>query len=311
MKDSGEKSHLNKHLIVVGGPTASGKTTLAIDIAQRFGAEILSADSRQFYREMTIGTAKPTPAELAQVPHHFINSLSIADDYSVGDFERDALALLDELFQHSNAAVVAGGSGLFINALCNGLDVFPEVPDSIRRDLEHLEQTDGIEALRAELQQLDPDYYLRVDRDNPARLRRALEVCRVSGLPYSSFLTQPKAERPFHIHYIQADWPREILYQRINQRVDNMVNEGLEAEALSLLPWRNRPALRTVGYEEWFDYFDGNYTKEEAIDKIKQHSRNYAKRQLTWFRKYGTWKTYLPVPSKIILEYLAQYLDKR
>lgn len=310
MKDSDEKSHLNKHLIVVGGPTASGKTALAIDIALRFSAEIISADSRQFYQEMTIGTAKPTPTELAQVPHHFINSLSIADDYSVGDFERDALSLLDQLFKNTNTAVVAGGSGLFINALCNGLDAFPDVPDTIRRELETIELERGIEALRSELQQLDPEYYLRVDRDNPARLRRALEVCRASGLPYSSFLTQPKAERPFHIHYIQADWPRDTLYQRINQRVDNMVEEGLEAEALGLLPWRNRPALRTVGYEEWFDYFDGNYTKEEAIDKIKQHSRNYAKRQLTWFRKYGTWKTYQPEPSKKILEYLAQYLDK-
>lgn len=301
---------MSHHLIIVGGPTASGKTALAIAIAQHFGTEILSADSRQFYREMSIGTAKPTPGELAAVQHHFIDSLSVTDDYSVGDFERDAMVVLETIFQKNNVAVMAGGSGLFINAVCNGLDKFPEVNEHTKKTVENGINENGLPWLQQEVSRLDPVYFAHADQFNPARLRRALEVCLASGLPYSSFLQQSKAERPFTIHYILADWPREELYERINRRVDMMISEGLEDEVKGLLPFKERPALRTVGYEEWFPYFEGQIDQHAVIDKIKQHSRNYAKRQGTWFRKYGQWTSFNPKKSKLILDYLALSIKK-
>lgn len=301
---------MSHHLIIVGGPTASGKTALAIAIAQYFGTEILSSDSRQFYREMSIGTAKPTPEELAAVKHHFIDSLSVTDDYSVGDFERDALATLQQIFQKNNVAVMAGGSGLFINAVCNGLDKFPEISELTKKAVENGINEGGLPWLQQEVSRLDPVYFGQADQYNPARLRRALEVCLESGLPYSSFLGRQQTERPFQIHYILADWPREELYDRINRRVDMMIAEGLEEEVKRLLPFRDRPALRTVGYEEWFPYFEGKIDQQTVIDKIKQHSRNYAKRQGTWFRKYGHWTSFNPKNSKLILDYLVQSIKK-
>lgn len=281
-------------LIVVGGPTAVGKTAVAIRLAQHFGTEILSADSRQFYREMNIGTAKPSAEELAAVHHHFIDSLSIQDDYSVGDFERDALAVLSDLHQRRPVAVVVGGSGLFLSAVCEGLDSFPAVPDSVRQLVSEQEQLGGLAWLQTTLQALDPVQYAKVDTQNPARLRRALEVCLASGQPYSSFLAQAKPARPFKPVYVLLDLPREALYARIDARVDEMVAQGLEAEARGLLPWRDKSALRTVGYEEWFDCFDGVLDRASAIEKIKQHSRNYAKRQVTWFKKHGHWTAFSP-----------------
>lgn len=283
-----------KRLIVIGGPTASGKTAFAIKTARFFGTEIISADSRQFYREMSIGTAKPEAAELAAVKHHFINSLSIQDSYSVGAFERDCLALLERLFRQYDTVVMAGGSGLFIRAVCEGLDRFPDISAAVRGHVAVGEQTGGLAWLQNELARLDPAYFQMVDRNNPARLRRALEVCLEAGAPYSHFRSGRQNERFFESLYWLLDWPRETLYQRIDQRVDAMVAAGLEAEVRSLLPYRHLPALRTVGYEEWFEHFDGLLGRAETIEKIKQHTRNYAKRQMTWFRKHGTWHSVQP-----------------
>lgn len=298
------KNLRSKHLIVVGGATATGKTALAIRLAQHFGTEILSADSRQFYREMSIGTAKPSAAELQAAPHHFIDSLSVTTDFSVGDFEREALATLDRIFQEHDVAILVGGSGLFLQAVCEGLDHFPEVSADTKKMVSEKLESLGLDWLQAELQRLDPVYYASVDRQNPARLRRALEVCYASGQTFSSFLGQGKNERSFIPVYLLLDLPRSELYARIEERVDRMLEAGLEAEARSLLPYRHLSALRTVGYEEFFDYFDGNTTYQEAVDKIKQHSRNYAKRQATWFRKHGAWMAFRPEQWEEMLEVL-------
>jgi len=279
-----------KKLIVIGGATATGKTALAIKLAQHFGTEIISADSRQFYRGMSIGTAKPNAEELAAAKHHFIDSLDVTQSYSVGEFEQDCLRLLDTLFQTQDYVILVGGSGLFIRAVCEGLDTFPEVPESIIQQVEIGAQNGGLTWLQQQVQQLDPEYFKQVDRNNPARLRRALEVCLAAGQPYSSFRSGQKQTRPFQPVYLLLDVPRSTLYARIDARVDAMITAGLETEARNLLPFRHLSALRTVGYEEFFDYFDGNLTFPDAIDKIKQHSRNYAKRQATWFRKHGDWE---------------------
>ena len=299
---------MQKHLIVVGGPTASGKTALAIQLAQQYNTEIISADSRQFYREMSIGTAKPEAAELAQVKHHFIDSLSIMDDYSVGDFERDAILLLEQLYSTRDVVVVAGGSGLFINALCNGIDQFPAVSNEVKEEVARQEQTKGIEWLQSTLQSLDPVYFEQVDQYNTARLRRAVEVSLSSGAPYSSFLGKDRKPRIFKPILLQPDWPRAELYERINQRVDQMIARGLEDEARSLLSFRHRPALATVGYEEWFSHFDGATNRTETIVKIKQHTRNYAKRQLSWFRKYRTWNLVDPKIKENFNKILAPHI---
>jgi tRNA dimethylallyltransferase len=282
-----------KRLLVIGGPTASGKTATAVRLAQQLHTEILSGDSRQFYRGMAIGTAQPTLEEMQGVPHHFINFLDVHTPYTVGDFERDALELLEKLFERHDTVILCGGSGLFIRALCEGLDDFPEVTPEARQQVAAGEQQGGLAWLQDQVQLLDPMYFQTVDRQNPARLRRALEVCLSAHQPYSSFLAREKKPRPFEPVYLLLDWPRETLYARIDARVDQMVAQGLEAEARALLPYRHLPPLRTVGYEEFFDFFDGKISREAAIDKIKQHSRNYAKRQMTWFRKHGNWKRFL------------------
>jgi len=294
-----------KKLIVIGGATASGKTTLAIRIAQFFGTEILSADSRQFYREMSIGTAKPDKNELAAAKHHFIDFLSVADNYSVGDFERDALAQLDKIFQEKELAILVGGSGLYLRAVCEGLDKFPDISSETKKKVDTGEQSGGLPWLQQELARLDPQHFARVDQQNPARLRRALEVCLETGQSYSSFLGQgSRQSRGFQPIYIYLDWPRPELYARIEARVDQMIQDGLEDEARGLLPYRDRSPLRTVGYEEFFDYFDGNLSLLETVDKIKQHSRNYAKRQVTWFSKHGDWKKFKPEAAAEILAYI-------
>jgi tRNA dimethylallyltransferase len=293
-----------KKLIVIGGATATGKTALAIRLAQHFDTELISADSRQFYREMSIGTAKPGPEELAAAPHHFIDFLSVAEDYSVGDFERDALKVLEDIFEgrddstssrssKKDVAILVGGSGLYIRALCEGLDKFPDISPETKRMVEEGEQRGGLSWLQSELSERDPVHFLSVDRQNPARLRRALEVCFETGQPYSSFLQQGKKNpRAFQPVYILLDMPRPALYNRIDARVDEMIARGLETEVRQLIPYQHRPPLRTVGYEEFFDFFEGKTTREEAIDKIKQHSRNYAKRQVTWFSKHGAWSSF-------------------
>ncbi|MFN0176557.1 MAG: tRNA (adenosine(37)-N6)-dimethylallyltransferase MiaA [Saprospiraceae bacterium] len=293
-----------KKLIVIGGATATGKTALAIQLAQHFHTEILSADSRQFYREMSIGTAKPSSAELAAAPHHFIDFLSVTDDYSVGDFERDALAVLQNIFLENDVAILVGGSGLYIRAVCEGLDKFPDISDQTKKAVEAGEQSGGLAWLQQELSHRDPAHFAKIDQQNPARLRRALEVCFETGQPYSSFLQQgQKIPRTFQPVYVLLDLPRSELYDRIEARVDKMITSGLEDEVRNLLPYRHRPPLNTVGYEEFFDYFDGKTSREEAIGKMKQHSRNYAKRQVTWFAKHGDWNVFRPENVPEIFEF--------
>lgn len=279
-------------LVIVGGPTGSGKTQLSIALARRLHTEILNADSRQFYKEMSIGTAKPTEEELSQAPHHFVDILSVWEPYSVGDFEKDALALLDKKFKERSVMIMTGGSGLYLQAIYEGLNEFPDVPPSIREKWEGIHKEKGIETLQQRLSQVDPDYFKEVDLQNPVRLIRALSVWEVSGTPFSTFRKAEKPERPFQSLMIYPDWNREVLYERINRKVDKMLEEGLLEEVRSLLPYRHEKALRTVGYPEFFAYLDGAITLEEAIDKMKMNSRRYAKRQVTWFKKYGQWHSF-------------------
>ncbi|WP_422348212.1 tRNA (adenosine(37)-N6)-dimethylallyltransferase MiaA [Flagellimonas sp.] len=275
----------SKTLIAVVGPTAIGKTALGIHLAQHFNTEILSADSRQFFKEMRIGTAVPSKAELNTVPHHFIQHKSIKEPYSVGDFERNALTKLEELFQSKDVAVMVGGSGLYVDAVVQGLDEFPKVNPSIRDFLNKKLETEGLEALQSELKSKDVKYYQMVDLGNPHRLIRALEVCITSGKPYSSFLKQKKDIRPFQTLYVGIQADREVIYNRINERVDIMMEHGLLEEAKTLYPHKHLNALQTVGYRELFEYFDGEVDLDFAISEIKKNTRRFAKRQLTWLRK--------------------------
>lgn len=272
-------------LICVVGPTAIGKTGLAIKLAKAFSAEIISADSRQFYKEMCIGTAIPSKQELEAAPHHFIQNKSIFEDYSVGNFERDAIGLLKILFEKNNVAVMVGGSGLYFDAVVKGLDNFPEVPSEIREQLNSELNEKGIKSLQNELKKVDPSYFEKVDIHNPHRLVRALEIYRATGQPYSSFLKKDTDKRDFETIFIGLTAERELIYERINQRVDNMVTQGLIEEAKSLHANKEKNALQTVGYRELFQYFEGTISKEEAISEIKKNTRRFAKRQNTWFKK--------------------------
>lgn len=278
-------SMINNTLIVVVGPTAIGKTSLSIELAKHFNCEIVSADSRQFYKEMRIGTAVPSAEELLQVKHHFIQHKSIHENYSVGDFEKDAINKLESLFATNNYAILVGGSGLYVDAVTKGLDSFPEVPTDVREQLQKAYKEDGIVYLQNQLKKLDPVYYEKVDIHNTHRVMRALEICISTNKPYSSFITQPKKKRPFKIIKIGITAERPIIYDRINQRVDIMVEEGLLTEVKSLYPYKELNALNTVGYKEIFNYMDGIWDLEFAISEIKKNTRRFAKRQLTWFRK--------------------------
>lgn len=272
-------------LIVVAGPTAVGKTAAAISLAQHFNTVVVSADSRQFFREMSIGTAKPNTDELAAAKHYFIDSHAINESFSVGDFERDGLALLDELFKTHDKVILAGGSGLYIKAICEGFDELPVADIETREKLNLELQEKGITPLQERLKEVDPDYYAEVDLNNPQRLIRALEVFETSGKPFSSYRNATINKRPFNIIKLALDMPREKLYERINLRVDIMLKQGLIDEVKTLLPYRNLNALNTVGYSEVFDYFDGKTSLDDAIALIKQNTRRFAKRQLTWFRR--------------------------
>jgi tRNA dimethylallyltransferase len=279
---------MNSHsptLIVVAGPTAVGKTAAAIKLAQHFNTAVVSADSRQFFREMSIGTAKPDAEELAAAKHYFINSHSITESFSVGDFEKQGLALLDELFKTHNTVILAGGSGLYIKAICEGFDDLPVADISVRDKLNRQFEQEGITSLQEKLKQADPDYYAQVDLNNPQRIIRALEVFETTGKPFSSYRNATVNKRPFNIIKLALDMPREKLYERINLRVDLMVKQGLIDEVRALLPYRELNALNTVGYAELFDHFDGKTSLNEALLLIKQNTRRFAKRQLTWFRK--------------------------
>lgn len=274
-----------KKIIVVTGPTATGKTVFTIRLAAHFNSEIISADSRQFYRKMNIGTAKPSMQEQAAVPHHFIDFLNPDEDYNIGRFESDALQLVSELFQKHDSVFVTGGSGLYIKTLCEGIDELPEANESIRTELMREWKENGLQSLQDKLQKEDPEYFQIVDLNNPHRILRALEVIQLSGKPYSSFRTQSKKIRSFDIYKIALLIDRDELYERINKRVDSMMEKGLLEEVRTLLPYRNTNALQTVGYREFFEYFDGKISLSDAINLVKQNTRHYAKRQMTWMRK--------------------------
>lgn len=284
-----------KRLLVIVGPTGSGKTDLSIRLARHYGAPILSTDSRQFYRGMPIGTAQPDPDQLQAAEHHFIASHDLNEDLNCGSYETQALSCLEKLFAKHDWVIAVGGSGLYVRALCEGMDDLPQADPELREALSRRLETEGVDALAAELRTLDPAYYATVDRRNPARVMRALEVCLQTGRPYSEQRTGVRRPRPFGIVKVGVDLPREELYARIDRRVDRMVADGLEAEARALYPYRTLNALQTVGYREFFDYFDGRTSYEEAVSLIKRNSRRYAKRQLTWFRRdpeirwFGPW----------------------
>ena len=299
---------MTNFLINILGPTAIGKTSLSIKIANYYQTEIISADSRQFYKEMKIGTAVPEIEELKAAPHHFIQHISVENDYSVGDFEKEAIQKLEDLFKEKQLVVMVGGSGLYINAVTEGLDDFPDVDPEIRQNLNsHLEK-DGIDWLQKKLFVLDPEYYKNADVQNPHRLIRALEICIATGKPFSSFLNQDKENRNFKTINIGLTADREMIYERINHRVDIMIENGLVEEAKALYPQRNLNALNTVGYKELFKYFDEDWDLETAISEIKKNTRRFAKRQLTWFRKDDTikWFEYDQNPEDIF-----DYIDSQ
>ena len=284
----------NKTLIVIAGPTASGKTAFSIELAKALNTVILSADSRQFYKEMSIGTAAPTEEELSQVKHYFVHHISIEDKYDVADYERDAMQLLDELFKNHDAVIMTGGSGLFIDAVCNGIDAMPDIQPKIREKVQTLFDEGGLKALQDEVLRLDPEYFAIVDQQNPRRLQRALEVCYQTGQPFSSFRSGNAVQRDFDIKKYALLWDRQALIERIDKRVDMMMEQGLLEEAKALYPKRHLNALNTVGYKELFAYFDGQCTLEEAVEQIKIHTRQYAKRQMTWLKKDISYQWIMP-----------------
>jgi tRNA dimethylallyltransferase len=300
------------YLITIIGPTAIGKTSLSIALAQHFGCDIISCDSRQFFKEMKIGTAVPSEEELAAAPHHFIQNKSIFDSYSVGDFEQEALAKLDELFQKNNIQIMVGGSGLYVDAVLKGFDEFPEIDPSVRAEINSKYDTFGIDYLQEQLNALDSDYFQKLQTENPQtlqnpqRMKRFVEVCIGSGKPYSSFIGKRKNTRNFTPIIIGLEAEREIMYDRINQRVDMMLNEGLLAEAKALYPNKQFNALQTVGYRELFDYFDATIEDdkllENAIEQIKMNTRRFAKRQMTWFKRTEnvSWFDFLVNKNEII-----------
>lgn len=306
-----------KHLIVLVGPTAIGKTALSIRLAQALGAEILSCDSRQFFQEMSIGTAAPTPEEQAAAPHHFVQQLSIHKQYTVGDYEKQALALLDDLYQKSDIAILVGGSGLYVDAVLKGFDAFPDIAPEVRAQVQQAYQQKGLPYLQEQLNQYDPVYYQKISIENPQtllnpqRMMRFVEVCLGTQKPYSSFLNQTQTQRKFTPMVIGLDADRSILYERINRRVDLMMEQGLLQEAQSLYPHKKLNALQTVGYRELFAYLDGTISLEKAVEDIKTHTRQFAKRQLTWFKRMPevTWFDYTTSPE-VIISFVAQKINK-
>ena len=301
---------MKNYLIHICGATGIGKTALSISLAKAFNTEILSCDSRQFFKEMSIGTAAPDSIELASAPHHFIQHISIQNPYSVGDFEKDALQLTKKLFKSKEVLIMVGGSGLYAEALINGLDYFPEVESSIREKLNRDLEEFGLAALQEELKQLDPISFDTIDIHNPHRIIRALEICRGTGKSFSSFKNQEKEKREFEIIRIGLEAPREIIYQRINQRVDHMVENGLLDEVQSLFPFKDLNALQTVGYQELFPYLEGKVSLEDALEEIKKNSRRYAKRQITWNKRIENihWFSY-DTKHAIIVNFLKEILQ--
>ena len=296
----------NPTLVIITGPTAVGKTELCVKIAQHFNTEIISADSRQFYKELAIGTAKPSPKEMDGVKHHFINSHSIEENYDVNKFEKDALSILDDLFKTHQFVILTGGSGLYIDILCNGFDkAVPGSDQEIRAQISTLFQKYGIEILQEKLKQLDPAYYKEVDLNNYNRLERAIEVCLLTGQKFSDIRRGNKQQRPFNILKIGLNRDRPELFDRINLRVDLMLENGLLDEVKSVIPYKDKNALRTVGYSEIFDFLDDKISLEEATEKIKVNSRRYAKRQLGWFNKSGDYKWFHPNEIESIKKFIS------
>lgn len=299
---------MRKKLVVLLGSTAVGKTELSLQLAERLGCPIISADSRQLYRDMVVATAAPTREQLARVPHHFIGTLSLTDYYSAAQYEADALALIERLFTRHDTLLLTGGSMMYIDAVCNGIDEIPTISEEVRRAVVTRYEEAGLDVLLEELQRLDPDFYEKVDRRNPKRVIHAVEICRMTGQPYSSLRTETKKERPFDIVKIGLTRPREELYGRINSRVDAMLRDGLEAEARRLYPYRHLNALNTVGYKEMFAYFDGTYDLPTAVEKIKRNTRVYARKQMTWFRRDDTIVWFTPDDRLKLFAYVEKRL---
>lgn len=297
---------MNNILIVLTGPTGVGKTDISLDIAEHFGTDIISADSRQFYREMRIGTAVPSGEQLKRVKHHFIQFISVKDYYSASIYEQDVMALLHVLFNKNRIVLLTGGSTLYIDAVCNSIDDIPDVDPEVREKYTRIAKDEGIGSLRAALKLLDPVHYSKVDLKNPKRIVRALEICETTGQPYSSFLTSRKKERDFSIIRIGLERGREELYKRIDFRVDRMLGEGLENEARSLYELRHLNALNTVGYSEFFQYFEGNILLEECIRLVKRNSRRYAKRQISWWNRDKEIKWFNPDRIEDIIKYIEE-----
>jgi tRNA dimethylallyltransferase len=296
-------------LVVITGPTAVGKTKLCVEIAQHFKCDIISADSRQFFKELSIGTAKPTPEEMQNVVHHFVNSHSITNPYNVNNFEQDVLQLLPQLFKQNPIVILTGGSGLYIDAICDGFDNdLPQGDESIRIELEKLYNKYGIEILQEKLKQLDPIFYQEIDLSNLKRLYRAIEVCLLSGKPYSELRQGIKQNRPFNIIKIALNRNKEELYNRINLRVDLMLKDGLLEEVTQAEKYRNENALKTVGYRELFDFLDNKLSLEEAIEKIKVNTRRYAKKQIAWFNRNNDYKWFHPSEKDMIKTYIESHL---
>ena len=297
-----------KSLIILLGPTGVGKTDLSIDIARYFNTEIISCDSRQIYREMRIGTAVPDSQTLESIPHHFIRSHSIHDQFNARKFEIEVLERLETLFLDTDIVLMTGGSMLYIEALCKGLDDFPDVDPELRKNLMNRLESEGIEQLQNELFELDPTYYCEVDLQNPKRVLHALEICLMTGKPYSELRTNQTRKRPFNILKIGLNCDRELLYERINQRVDKMFEEGLEKEANNLQPFCQLNSLNTVGYRELFEYFEGKITLEQSKEKIKANSRKYARKQLTWFRRDPEITWFTPDMKDEIITFIDEQL---
>ena len=300
-----------KTLIVITGPTAVGKTALCLDIAQHFGIPIINADSRQIYKELKIGTASPTAEQLAKVKHYFVGSLSLNDYYSASLFEQQTMEILEREFAKSDYALMAGGSMMYIDAVCDGIDDIPTVDDKTRETLKARLAVEGLEPLVEELKRLDPEYYEIVDKQNPRRVVHGLEICLMTGKTYTSFRKREKKQRPFNIVKIGLNREREELYNRINQRVDQMMAEGLLEEAKSLYPMRHMNALNTVGYKEMFAYLDGTWTLEEAVERIKGNTRRYARKQLTWYKKDEQIRWFHPDEKENIISYISQDYEQR
>ena len=294
-----------KTLIIILGPTAIGKTSISIKLAKHYNTQIISADSRQFYKELKIGAAPPSKEELSEVQHHFIHNLSVNEDYNVGKFEEDALRKIEELFKEKEKIIMVGGSGLYIDAICKGFDKMPDISKEIRNKVISLYKEKGIKFLQSELKENDPIYFNEVDIQNPQRLMRAIEVIYSTGKPFSNFRKEQVKKRSFNIVKIGLDMNREDLYKRINKRVDIMIENGLLDEVESLLNHRNKNSLQTVGYKELFEYVDGKYSQEEAVDMIKQNTRRFAKRQISWFKRDETITYFSTSKIKEIIKFIG------